>query len=152
MQVKELGHVVITVSNLERSAHFYRDILGLKEVGRLGERGMFFAGGEGRTHHELLIQAVPDGQPIPQAPHIGLSHMAFRIGTTDDELKEAHRRFEEEKVEIVNVTDHGVTHSIYVKDPDGHRVEVFIDVQPELWRTDPTKSVGQGGKPLALVL
>jgi len=152
MQVKELGHVVITVSNLERSARFYRDVLGLKEVGRIGDRGMFFAGGEGRTHHELLIQAVPDGEPIPSAPHIGLSHIAFKIGTTDEELKEAHQKLKEAEVEITNVTDHGVTHSIYMKDPDGHRIEVFIDVQPESWRTDPTKSVGQGGKPLALSL
>ena len=150
MQVTELGHVVITVSNLERSARFYRDVLGLHETGRLGERGMFFAGGNNRTHHELLIQAVPNGQPIPKEPHIGLSHMAFKIGTNDDELKEAHKRFLEAEVEIDSITDHGVTHSIYVKDPDGHRVEVFIDVQPELWRTDPKAGVGQGGKPLAL--
>jgi catechol-2,3-dioxygenase len=31
-----------------------------------------------------------------------------------------------------------VTHSLYIEDPDGNEIELYIDVQPELWRDDPT--------------
>ncbi|MBM3897186.1 MAG: VOC family protein [Thaumarchaeota archaeon] len=52
--VKELGHVVLYVGNLERSRHFYHDILGFKEVATVGD--MFAVFSSGRTHHELLLQ------------------------------------------------------------------------------------------------
>jgi catechol-2,3-dioxygenase len=40
-------------------------------------------------------------------------------------------------VEIVGASDHTVTHSLYIKDPDGNEIELYIDVQPEVWRDDP---------------
>ncbi len=148
MKVHELGHVVLTVANLERSRRFYGDVLGLPEVARLGERGVMFS--SGRTHHELLlVQGGPDAQPIPEQRGLGLSHLAFKIGTTDDELRAALDELTEAEVRIDRIVDHGVTHSIYMWDPDGNKVEVYIDTQPELWREDKSV-VGAGGKPLSL--
>jgi catechol-2,3-dioxygenase len=40
-------------------------------------------------------------------------------------------------VNIVGSGDHGVTHSLYITDPDGNEIELYIDVQPEVWREDP---------------
>jgi catechol 2,3-dioxygenase len=40
-------------------------------------------------------------------------------------------------VKIIGATDHGVTHSLYIMDPDGNEIELYIDVQPEIWRDDP---------------
>ena len=51
MQVKSLGHVVLKVRNLERSAAFYRDILGFKEVARYRGAMVFFSCGS--NHHDL---------------------------------------------------------------------------------------------------
>ncbi len=38
---------------------------------------------------------------------------------------------------IVGSTDHGVTHSLYIEDPDGAEIELYIDVQPARWKEDP---------------
>jgi catechol 2,3-dioxygenase len=150
MHVRELGHIVLSVRNLEASAHFYGDVLGLRKVTTMGGRSVFYAGEGGRTHHELLLTQSDD--PNAERGKIGLSHFAFKVGTTDDELRAALDELKESGVQIERIVDHGgVTHSVYMKDPDGNTVEVYIDVQPEAWRYDPTKTVGQGAKPLSLV-
>lgn len=145
MEIKELGHVVLNVADLNRSVSFYRDLLGFREVCTLGHRGMMFS--SGRTHHELLLlQANPDAAPLPERRALGLSHFALKIGTTDDELRAALAEVKNWGAEIDHITDHGSTHSVYLKDPDGNRVEIYIDVQPELWRQDPA-AVAAGGDP-----
>jgi catechol 2,3-dioxygenase len=60
------------------------------------------------------------------------------VGTTDDELRAAVATLQREGVTIVGASDHGVTHSLYIEDPDGNELELYIDVQPEVWREDPT--------------
>ena len=52
-------------------------------------------------------------------------------------------------VPISGASDHTVTHSLYIEDPDGNEIELYIDVQPELWRNDPS-AVFAPIKPLRL--
>lgn len=149
MQVQELGHVVLSVRDVEASARFYRDQLGLHQVAQMGQ-ALFLAGAAERTHHELLlVQAEPDAE----RGGLGLNHLAFRIGTTDDELRSTLAELEAQGVTPVRVVDHGgVTHSAYFMDPDGNRVELYIDVQPT-WHPgmiDGNRGLGHGGTPLAL--
>lgn len=148
MEIKELGHIVLNVRDLSRSTHFYREVLGFREVARLGERGVMFS--SGRTHHELLLIESPDASPLPDGRNLGLSHFALKVGTSDDELRAALKELQDAEVVIDHTTDHGTTHSIYLKDPDGNTVEVYIDVQPEAWREDPS-AIGRAGSG-ALVL
>ncbi len=148
LQIKELGHVVLWVRDIEKSVHFYRDVLGFQPVTDFGGRAMAFS--SGRTHHELLLIDVgQQAEPVRQTHRAGLYHIGFKVGTTDDELKEAIRTCADNGVEIAGASDHGVTHSLYIKDPDGNEVELYIDVQPEAWRTDPTK-VDMTTRPLVL--
>jgi catechol-2,3-dioxygenase len=92
----------------------------------------------GRTHHELLlIEVGPDAAPIPPGRRVGMYHFGLKVGTTDDELREAYQTLVNAGANIVGSGDHGVTHSLYIKDPDGNEIEIYIDVQPELWRDDP---------------
>jgi catechol 2,3-dioxygenase len=136
MEVKELGHLVLYVRDLERSAHFYGDVLGWKEVARMGNQGAVFS--SGRTHHELLLLEVgPNATPIPPPPRIGLYHFGLKIGETDEELKEALDHLVANGVTVSGTADHTVTHSLYIEDPDGNEIELYIDVQPEAWREDP---------------
>ena len=92
MQVKELGHAVLYVRDLEKSRHFYGDILGFEQIGG-GPPGMpavAFNSTSGRTHHELLlIEVGPDAAPIPAGRHVGLYHLGLKVGETDDELRAA---------------------------------------------------------------
>ena len=141
MKTIELGHAVLYVRNLERSRHFYGEILGLPEIALPDGGGAFpgaaaFSGG--RTHHELLlIEVGPAAASPPAGRRTGLYHLGFKIGTTDDELRDAWRELEAAGVTIVGASDHTVTHSLYVLDPDGNELELYIDVQPERWRDDP---------------
>ncbi len=139
MQVKELGHVVLYVRDLERSRRFYGDLLGWREI-TPDEGGRFPAAAfsSGRTHHELLlIEVGPAAMPIPGGRRVGLYHFGLKIGESDAELREARDQLLSAGIRIVGATDHGVTHSLYIQDPDGNEIELYIDVQPERWRDDP---------------
>lgn len=151
MQVHELGHLVLYVRDLERSRRFYRDVLGWTEIA--GDTPLSFpaaAFSSGRTHHELLlIEVGPNAAAVPEGRRVGLYHFGLKIGTTDDELRAAVEQLKTAGVTIVGATDHGVTHSVYILDPDGSEIELFIDVQPEIWRDDPM-AVFAPIKPLSL--
>src|SRR6266699_2172255 len=135
MQVKELGHIVLYVRDVEVSRGFYRDVLGWKEVAGGDGMAMYSTG---RTHHELLLIEVGQGAaPIPPDRRVGLYHFGLKIGTTDEELRTALRELVDAGANVVGSADHGVTHSLYIKDPDGNEIELYIDVQPEAWREDP---------------
>jgi catechol 2,3-dioxygenase len=136
MEVKELGHIVLYVRELEVSRHFYRDLLGWKEIAGVPHQMAMFS--SGRTHHELLlIEVGPNAAPIPAGRRVGMYHFGLKIGTSDEELREALETLQEAGVNVVGAADHSVTHSLYITDPDGNEIELYIDVQPEIWREDP---------------
>jgi catechol-2,3-dioxygenase len=136
VEIKELGHIVLYVRDLESSRHFYRDVLGWKEITASQRQMAMFS--SGRTHHELLlIEVGPDAAPIPAGRRVGMYHFGLKVGTTDEELREALRALTESGADVVGTADHGVTHSLYITDPDGNEIELYIDVQPEVWRQDP---------------
>ena len=151
MEVKELGHLVLYVRDLERSRSFYRDVLGWREITDdvpLGLPAAAFT--SGRTHHELLlIEVGPGAAPIPAGRRVGMYHFGLKIGESDDDLREAVSRLQEAGVAVTGASDHTVTHSLYITDPDGNEIELYVDVQPELWRSDPS-AVFAPIKPLRL--
>ncbi|HXF36675.1 MAG TPA: VOC family protein [Actinomycetota bacterium] len=148
MEVKELGHLVLYVRNLERSAAFYRDVLGWRQVASFGAVGAMFS--SGRTHHELLLLEVGEDAPAPPpGRRVGLYHFGLKVGETDDELRDAIRTLTEHGVPIVGTADHTVTHSVYIQDPDGNEIELYIDVQPEVWREQP-EAIAAPVRPLRL--
>ncbi len=64
-------------------------------------------------------------------------HFGLKVGESDDELRDAVARLQEAGVPVLGASDHTVTHSLYIQDPDGNEIELYIDVQPEAWRDDP---------------
>jgi catechol 2,3-dioxygenase len=150
MEIKELGHIVLYVHNIERSAAFYGEVLGWKQLkspndGLLGRMPVALFS-SGRTHHELLlIEVGENAQELPQGRHVGLYHFGLKVGDSDDELRGAIRRCEESGVRIVGTSDHTVTHSLYIMDPDGNEIELYIDVPGVSWELDnviaPVKSL-----------
>ena len=65
-------------------------------------------------------------------------HFGLKVGDSDDELREALAHITEAGVTIGGASDHTVTHSLYILDPDGNEIELYIDVPGVDWRTDPT--------------
>lgn len=132
MEIKELGHVVLYVSNLERSADFYKNILGFKEIFREPGAAAFSGG---RTHHELLLLEV--GIAVrKKTMEPGLYHIGFKIGDTTETLRAAYQELKGAGATIVGTADHRVTHSLYILDPDQNELELYVDVSDE-WKKDP---------------
>ena len=152
MTVRELGHLVLYVRDVTRSAHFYRDVLGWQQI--MPQPGVDPVGvaafSSGRTHHELLlIEVGQNASPIPAGRRVGMYHFGLKVGDSDDELREVVARLREADVTIVGASDHTVTHSLYILDPDGNEIELYIDVPGIDWKSDPNLIMAPI-KPLAL--
>lgn len=135
MQLKSLGHVVLKVRSLERSVPFYRDILGMKEVTRYRDTMAFFS--LGTNHHDLGLLEVGEFAEAPADAGVGLYHIAFKVGDSLAELRECKAHLERHGVPILGMSDHGVSQSLYLADPDGIEVELYVDADPALWRDNP---------------
>jgi catechol 2,3-dioxygenase len=139
MEVKELGHLVLYVRDVQRSAAFYGEVLGWEPAFpvTLGVPAAAFS--SGRTHHELLlIEVGEDAAPQPRGRHLGLYHFGLKVGDSDDELRAVVTRLQEHGVTIVGSSDHTVTHSLYILDPDGNEIELYIDVPGVDWKGNPS--------------
>jgi catechol-2,3-dioxygenase len=144
VEIKELGHLVLYVRNLDVSAHFYRDVLGWREldVAEPGEVLPFparlFSAPSNRTHHELLLIEVGESAtPIPGGRRVGMYHFGLKIGDSDDELRAALQTLVDNNVTITGASDHTVTHSLYIQDPDGNEIELYVDVPGVDWKNNP---------------
>lgn len=140
MNVHYLGHVVFYVKDLERSLGFYRDLLGFKEVGRI-LNGAAAALTSGRTHHELLLIAVGDAPGPPAGRRRGLYHIGIKVGDSLDELRQAKGELEQAGISIDGMSDHTVSQSLYLKDPDGNEVELYVDADESVWKNNPAAVV-----------
>ncbi len=136
MNAHYLGHVVFYVKDLERSLGFYRDLLGFKEVGRIFN-GAATALTSGRTHHELLLIQVGDAPGPPSGRRCGLYHIGIKVGDSLDELRQAKRELVQAGISIDGMSDHTVSQSLYLKDPDGNEVEIYVDADESIWKNDP---------------
>lgn len=130
LRFDRVGHVVLKVRDLARSVDWYTRVLGLEEVGRLGDQMAFLSWGE--NHHDLALMQVGD-VPGPVWDEVGMYHFAVRLEGGDDELRTALEHLRREGAHVVGTSDHLVSHSIYLKDPDGIEVELYVDAPREEW-------------------
>ena len=142
MPIQSIGHAVLKVSNLERAEAFYCDVLGFPVATRWqlpggGPRMVFFTLG---NHHDLAIAEVGDDAPRADPRGVGLAHVAFKVGDSHEELAEMKRIVESKGATIDRAVDHGVTQSLYLSDPDGNGLELYVDVSPA-WQDDPHEIV-----------
>jgi catechol 2,3-dioxygenase len=127
IRVEALGHVTLFVRDLEASARFYRDVLGLieRERGKHGRIAFFSAG---RHHHDLACQVVGPDAPAPTPGAPGLYHIAFQIGTTLAELEAARRHLQGHGLPVFGDWRSEASHSISTRDPDGHEIELYVQL------------------------
>jgi catechol 2,3-dioxygenase len=135
MHAQKLGHAVLKVRSLDASVPFYRDVLGLNEVGRYGAHMAFFSCGD--NHHDLALIEIGAGATSPDDRQVGLYHLAFKIGDSLDELRAFRDHLAAHGVAIVGQADHRVSQALYCHDPDGILIELYVDADPALWRDDP---------------
>lgn len=126
-----IGHVHLTVSNLERAVNFYRDALGFEVTQRYGDSAVFLSAG-GYHHHIGLNTWAGEGASAPPPGRTGLYHFAI-LYPNRKELARAFKRLFDHGVAIEGASDHGVSEAIYLRDPDGNGIELYRDRPREEW-------------------
>ena len=133
MKVHSLGHVVIKVRDQQRAEAFYNGLLGFPIAARYAPMSMtFFTLG---NHHDFAVLAIGNDAEEPPPNAAGLFHVAFKIGDSVDELREAKAKLEAAGVKV-EAYDHFVTKSIYFNDPDGNSIEFYVDGS-DAWKRNP---------------
>jgi catechol-2,3-dioxygenase len=116
-----LQHLVLWVSDVERSVRFYCDVLGFEVTHRRPKAAFLKIPGTPDDHHLGLFE-----QTGVRPPHEGVArmyHAAWEVGALTD-LVRALRRLVDAGA-LVGSSDHGVSLSLYAQDPDGLEFEVF---------------------------
>jgi catechol 2,3-dioxygenase len=140
-----IGYAHLRVSNLGRSLQFYKDLLGLAEVERAGPQ--VFLSPTGRQPVILVLEELPDARPKPPRT-TGLYHTAFRLPDRAG-LAQLFKRLMAHRWPLQGASDHGVSEAIYLPDPDGLGVELYVDRPQEVWpRAGDT--IAMGTEPLDL--
>lgn len=143
-----LGHVVLYVRNLQASMDFYQQVVGLEVTDKVfNDRAAVLTGGS--THHELLLIEVGNAPGPLQGRRIGLYHIGWCIGDTLDQLQKAKKRAETFGATIDGMSDHTISFSLYLRDPDDNEIELYVDNPAIDWRTS-DEWMQQPVKPLDL--
>lgn len=129
-----IGHVHLTVSNLDKSLEFYHDLLGFDITTRYGDSAVFLSAG-GYHHHIGLNTWQGEGVPPQPQGHAGLYHFAI-LYPKRVELARVFKRLIDEKYPIEGASDHGVSEAIYLRDPDNIGVELYWDRPKSKWPKD----------------
>ncbi|HMH84237.1 MAG TPA: VOC family protein [Gemmatimonadales bacterium] len=129
-----IGHVHLTVSDLDRALAFYRDVLGFEVMSRYGRDAVFLSAG-GYHHHIGLNTWAGRGAPAPAPGTTGLYHFAI-LYPDRRSLAAALRRLLDAGVPLEGASDHGVSEAIYLRDPDGNGVELYRDRPEAEWPRD----------------
>ena len=145
-----VNHVVLNVRDIEESHRFWTEVVGLKQVGALRPRAdmgpmpkmRFYSGSHGgkMTHHDVALVENPD-VPKPTAEWglfgapLALNHVAIAMPDRESwqrKLADLQQRGVKFHLRI----NHGVTHSVYLSDPNGYGVELLYELPREMWETD----------------
>ena len=137
-----LNHLVINVRDIEESHRFWTEILGFKQVGVSSRRNgkmRFYSGNHGgqMNHHDIALCENPD---LPRRPKdwamfgtpVAINHIAITLPNREAWLKQL-AFLRQKGVTFHRRVNHGMTHSLYISDPNGYGVEVLYELPREVW-------------------
>jgi len=118
------SHMGIFVADLARMEDFYTRVLGFTATdrGSLGSTRLVFLSRDPREHHQIVLASGRPGE-LPFNP---INQISFRMAEFAG-LREMHRRLEREGMREIAPVSHGNALSVYFRDPEGNRLELFVD-------------------------
>lgn len=122
--------VTLLVQNIKRSLAFYHDILGL-HVHELGPHSI----GLSADQKTILITLNEDRNALPLGLNLGLYHYALLVSSRV-ELAKVVKQLKDKHYPLTGASDHGVSEAIYLDDPDGHGIEIYVDRPSDVWPKD----------------
>lgn len=129
-----VGHVHLRVSDLDRAIAFYRDILGFPLNLKYGDKAAFL--GAGGYHHHIGLNVWDSKGASPPPPgHTGLYHAAF-LYPDRKALVEVLMRVKAAGIPFTGAAHHGVSTAVYLDDPDGNGIELYMDLPQADWPRD----------------
>jgi catechol 2,3-dioxygenase len=123
---ERIAHLVLKVRNLEQSKKFYTETLGMRVMKDVPQLRAVFLSFNGRDHHEIALFEIGAKAEAPKPNQTGMLHVAFRLRTEDD-LVAAYKELKEKGAPVSFTVNHGVSKSIYFRDPDDNELEVYCD-------------------------
>lgn len=121
-----MGAVHLTVADLARSLDWYRGPIGLEVLAQ--EDGKASLGTGGRE----LLGLVEEPGVRPADGYAGLFHFALLVPERVD-LARWLAHAARDRVPMTGMSDHFVSEALYLRDPDGHGIEIYADRPRELW-------------------
>jgi catechol 2,3-dioxygenase-like lactoylglutathione lyase family enzyme len=149
MKPSGINHLVLNVRDMEESHRFWTEIIGFQQVGELKPRPEFpgvnmrFYSGDhdgSMNHHDL---ALVENKDLPSPPEqwalfggpCAINHIAITFPDRDAWLKQLSY-LQAKEVKFNLRVEHGMTHSLYISDPNGYGVEVLYELPREVWGGD----------------
>ena len=118
-QVRQIDHVSVIITDVERSRRFYRDILGLCEIPKPRTFDFVVVWFDlGNQHLHLLLKDRPDT--------LSARHFALRVA----DAAAARAYFRERGVETRQTTPIPGADRFFISDPDGNRIEIIQWLEP----------------------
>jgi catechol 2,3-dioxygenase len=143
-----IGHVHLKVSELERAVQFYTEVLGFDVMSKWGTSAAFLSAG-GYHHHLGLNTWESFGGSPPPPRSTGLYHFAI-LYPSRKELAKALKRILDHQWPIEGAADHAVSEAVYLRDPDGNGIEIYVDRPREQWQRDSNGKLVMYTRPLDL--
>ncbi len=131
MPIQRVGHVVLKMRDLDAAKRFYNGVLGMKIADEREDRNVFFRFDD--YHHDIAVFKVNEDAAAPERNQVGLAHVAL-VADSFETVKAMHQRLKEHDVQGIRTADHGVTKSIYFKDPEGNELEIYCEVPEKPWQ------------------
>ncbi len=128
----QVGHMHLTVADLDRAMAFYCDMLGFEISARYGDSAVFLSAGGYHHHIGLNTWAGRGASPAPQG-HTGMYHVAF-LYPSRRELAKVLKHLIDNNYPIDGTADHGVSEAVYLRDPDNNGVEIYADRPKKDWK------------------
>lgn len=134
MAISGLNHAVLYVRNATRTVRFYEDVLDFVVLeADPGGKWAFMNAPGSHNDHDIAFFSIGDraGPPTAGGQTVGLYHLAWEVATMED-LATAFRALTEAGA-LSGASDHGVSKSLYGRDPDGNEFEILWSVPREAW-------------------